>query len=147
MICGADSVEEATRIQEQVTTILADYGLPLRKFAFNEPYVIDSIKRDNKIDHYISPDLTTKTLGLVWDRTADTFSFSINLKEQQVLTKRSLISEAAGIFDPLGFTATTIILAKILYQQIWLEGTGWDDPVPPAIKTKYEEFRAQLPQL
>ena len=40
-----------------------------------------------------------------------------------------------------------IIQAKILYQSLWLHGTGWDDPVPPAIKTKYETLRSTLPCL
>ena len=79
-----------------------------------------------------------------WDRNADTFSFKVKLKDTEKLTKRTILSEIATIFDPLGFAAPVIIKAKMLLQELWLIGLAWDDPVPPTVQEDYTNLRTQL---
>ena len=79
-----------------------------------------------------------------WDRVANTFSFKVKLKDMPTLTKRSLLSEIASIYDPVGFAAPVIVTAKCLTQEVWVTGTDWDEPVTPEIKAKYEAFRQEL---
>ena len=44
-----------------------------------------------------------------------------------LITKRIILSKVAGEFDPLGLASPFIVLAKILIQDMWAKGLGWDE--------------------
>ncbi|XP_035918682.1 uncharacterized protein LOC118516961 [Anopheles stephensi] len=54
------------------------------------------------------------------------------------ITMRSILSNIARMFDPLGLIAPVIIRAKLLMQELWLQKIGWDDPVPVHIYNKWK---------
>ena len=148
LLAGADSVKEAAEIYQEVSSVLMSYGMPLRKWASNNECLIDSIKGDNNGCEFLTnPESTVKTLGIKWDRQKDTLSFKVKLQKHQTITKRSLLSEIASIYDPLGFAAPVTITAKRLYQEVWVTGTGWDEPLKEDILSKYQAFRQELPNL
>ena len=39
------------------------------------------------------------------------------------------MGKVAKIFDPLGLVSLFVVQAKILIQDLWTMGVGWDDPV------------------
>ena len=39
------------------------------------------------------------------------------------------MGKVAKMFDPLGLVSLFIVQAKILIQDLWTMGVGWDDPV------------------
>ena len=45
------------------------------------------------------------------------------------LTKKFIVGKVAKIFDPLGLVSLFVVQAKILIQDLWTMGVGWDDPV------------------
>lgn len=53
----------------------------------------------------------------------------ITLPEDR-LTKRNVISAVARVYDPSGLMAPAIVSGKILQQEIWRSGIGWDEPIP-----------------
>ena len=64
-----------------------------------------------------------KTLGLVWNTSTDAFHLTISeLDSVDSVTKRSLVSDIAKIFDALGWFAPAVISMKILLQRVWEEG-------------------------
>lgn len=44
-------------------------------------------------------------------------------------TQREFLSVIMPVFDPLGFLAPFLIRSKILMQQVWISGIGWDQPL------------------
>ena len=50
------------------------------------------------------------------------------------------------MFDVLGLFAPSLFQAKILIQQLWLTGLGWDDPVPTIIKKEWNWWAKELPE-
>lgn len=76
--------------------------------------------------------LYVKILGLVWSPAEDFFSFSVH-SPLRTATKRVILSHVARIFDPLGFLAPIIFLAKALLQEIWRNNLDWDDPLPETL--------------
>ena len=67
---------------------------------------------------------TTKTLGLTWNSTNNTLSLSLEnmIKKSEAitkLTKRSTISFASKLFDPLGYVEPITVKAKIMIQDLW----------------------------
>lgn len=93
-------------------------------------------------------------LGTVWLSEKDTFTFKIKIelaKETMPLgnpdfipvklTKRLILSKLAGIFDPVGAGAAVLIKPKIVMQELWQLGLGWDNALPPEVKRKMRLFK------
>ncbi|XP_039309110.1 uncharacterized protein LOC105208245 [Solenopsis invicta] len=119
---GADSIEEAKEISQQLIGICMAGGFKLRKWISNHPLVIDSIPEDNRLKTTtinISSDLSIHTLGLCWQPATDSFHFSVNIPESKTLTKRTILSHIAKLYDPLGLLSPIIITAKIIIQELW----------------------------
>ena len=93
-------------------------------------------------------DQYTKTLGIEWNASCDHFRVNVTeLPPIECMTKRSLVSNVAKTFDALGWYLPTIVKAKILLQEFWLEGIGWDDCVLNAILEEWSKWRQELPLL
>lgn len=91
-----------------------------------------------------------KLLGLTWDPKADTFhiaSPSISSSAAKPATKRTIYSEVAKLFDPLGLFSPVIVVAKLLVQHLWKTKQGWDEPVEKECQQKWNELQQALPQL
>ena len=48
----------------------------------------------------------------------------------EVLSKRTVLSRFAKVFDPLGWLAPIVAKAKICMQSMWLLGKDWDSVLP-----------------
>ena len=60
-----------------------------------------------------------------------------------VTTKRSVLSQIAGIYDPFGFLIPFTVEAKIRMQQLWkndAKDLGWDDILPKHVALKWMHF-------
>ncbi|XP_015122594.1 uncharacterized protein LOC107045017 [Diachasma alloeum] len=60
---------------------------------------------------------------------------------------RTIASDVARIFDPLGLLNPVVTHAKIIQQELWRLKLNWDDSTPTEIHTKWNEFASQLPLL
>ena len=87
-------------------------------------------------------------LGLEWSPGQDSFRLTMSdLPSVTILTKRSLTSDIARIFDVLGWFSPTLIQLKILLQPLWETKIDWDDPVPDDIEDTWRSWRAELPMI
>ena len=88
---------------------------------------------------------TISTLGLQWNPTHDAFSFKVTLSpEATPVTKRTMLSEVARLFDPL---APITVAAKLLIQRLWVKGSDWDQPVDDETFKIWISWRTQLPEV
>ena len=71
-----------------------------------------------------------KILGTVWNHAKDLLLFNVNLPNDITLTKRTVLSQIARIFDPVGFVAALLVHAKIRMQHLWQQGLEWDQELP-----------------
>lgn len=90
-----------------------------------------------------------KVLGVQWDTNLDkiNFEFVKNLQVNLVETKRSLLEQAATIYDPMGLISPFVLKAKLLFQQLWKENLKWDDSLPPFIDAQWREWKDQVHML
>lgn len=147
LMTGASTVEEAMRIQVKLIELLKCYGFELRKWCSNNKVVVNNVAedlRETSSTFRIDDSDTVKTLGLLYQPDSDTFRFSIQEVNTQKVTKRSVLSEIAKIFDPLGLVGPVIASAKIFMQVLWQLKLDWDESLPEAQHTQWINYRNQL---
>ena len=55
------------------------------------------------------------------------FYFDVNIKKQDVVTRRHILGFVASIFDPLGFVSPIIVAGKYRFQETTVLKLAWDD--------------------
>lgn len=148
LMTGVESVEEGYKIHTEIKNILAKGGFQLQKWISNSEELLHKIRKSkgDKADEVkIKIDNTTKILGLTWDPRADVFQYSVELQPlTSPVTKRKIISEISRLFDPLGWLAPSIILAKIFIQKLWLAGLEWDQEIPNNLVQEWVTYHRNL---
>jgi len=147
---GADSIEQAQTVVQQIRQLCMAGGFHLQKWASNHPEVLSSIPHHDLIPMASIPiqeNLIVNSLGLSWQPTTDTFKFSSKEELTKSPTKRTILSTIAKLFDPLGLLSPVTIGAKILMQKIWTLRLDWDDPIPPKTAETWKLFVKGLQDL
>lgn len=62
---------------------------------------------------------STKILGLTWNPKADVFCLRADIQEINMITKRSLTSDTAQIFDNVGIAGLVVVDTKIFIEKVW----------------------------
>ncbi|XP_063378884.1 uncharacterized protein LOC134665822 isoform X2 [Cydia fagiglandana] len=151
VVSGADSVEDALVLRQQLVEILSSAQLHLRKWTSNSPEFLGSLPGSELYSDQLHNfenvhDLSLKILGLSWLPKEDTFTFKTSLNDCRC-TKRSILSDIARIFDPLGLLSPVVFFAKYLIQLLWVSGVDWDSEVPIAIAQEWRKFKSQLAEM
>lgn len=147
---GANSREVAMQKIAEIDELLKRGGFILRKWATNDPEILHTIKGEEehlKIVNFDTNDAEIKTLGIQWNPVNDEFTYKINQPTIRKWTKRVILSEIASIFDPEGWLTPLLVECKLLMQEIWRAGTGWDEKVPDNIEKQWEKIRDEIPLL
>ncbi|XP_017470360.1 PREDICTED: uncharacterized protein LOC108362040 [Rhagoletis zephyria] len=144
VLAGGHSVDSTIKARDEISEVLRSAGFPLRKCTSNCQEILKDIPKTDLLseDFLAFEDTSTvKALGIRWNAHTDLFYFMARpLEEHNTITKRAILSAIAKLFDPLGWLAPIVIVAKILMQSIWLEGTDWDDTVSATILERWQHF-------
>ena len=148
-LTGADTIDEALKLQNELQTLFSRAGFLLRKWNTSELAVLKNIPtelRDSSTIQEISEaDVYTRTLGIEWNARGDYFRLTVGeAPSSECLTKRKLVSEIAKIYDVLGWFAPSTVCMKILLQRVWERKIEWDELVPPEILETWEQWRSEL---
>lgn len=98
-------------------------------------------------DYYLIFDDSSmvKTLGIRWNAMTDTFYYEVkSIDNLQVTTKTQILSNIALLFDPLGRLCPTVVVEKLLMQDLKID---WDEAVPQNIQIKWNSFCQKLMQI
>ncbi|XP_048004284.1 uncharacterized protein LOC125240435 [Leguminivora glycinivorella] len=151
LLTGCESVDEGKVVYQEMNELLQKGGFELQKWSSNSEELMRHMKESDVKEEgslQLKIDAVMKILGLVWNRRNDEFKYSVQLPPLKVpVTKRSVISDISRLFDPLGWLAPVIIVAKIFIQKLWLSGIEWDDEVPPQLLKNWLSYRESLNQL
>ena len=147
LLTGAETIEKALEIRHEMTELLKLGGFNLRQWASNDERVLKGLSDDQiETNFELDREQTVKTLGLSWNASLDSVTYFVNpLEENNKRSKRTILSEIAKIFDPLGLLGPIILYAKSIMQEIWKLKLNWDESVPMIINTTWTEFCDQLP--
>ena len=54
-----------------------------------------------------------------------------------MLSKRTILSQVAWIYNTIGFASAFFITAKIGLQEMWEKGNSWDEKLPSEIQEEW----------
>lgn len=148
---------EATSTTKAVIKIHHRAGFNLRNFRSNNADVLTSLGcriETSTVDLQCDTSCE-KILGMHWDTNDDVFFFKLKLHriDPAVLsfvrppTKRQVLSATMSIFDPFGLLCNIMLYAKVLVQDLWRIGCGWDEEVPPKINEKWAQWLSELREI
>ncbi|XP_055838041.1 uncharacterized protein LOC129906336 [Episyrphus balteatus] len=141
---GAETLEDAKSLLTDVTKILKQRNFELRKFCSNHPDILQSVPEEQKeqlVAFHQSE--VIKMLGLIWDPALDAFRFKFDLdeiNENEKVCKRTVLSNLASLFDPLGLLAPVIVLGKLFLQELWKTKSSWDYQLPEDQANKWLRY-------
>ena len=148
LMTGADNIKEAKQLRDELIGITKAGGFTLRKWSSNNSEILDSLPIDTKINLLNDDSLGTKALGIQWNTLTDKITYNVKEREFNTkITKRSVLSNIARIYDPIGLLGPVIVNAKLLMQRIWQSNTDWDESLPQDIHTAWLHIKEQLPAL
>ena len=100
---------------------------------------MSSIQTISEVNEY------TRTLGIEWNVSTDQFRLTISdFTPVLTVTKRSMVSDVAKVFDVMGWFSPAIVKMKILLQRLWEIKLDWDDPIPEHIHQILSQWRNEL---
>ncbi|KAL0821872.1 hypothetical protein ABMA28_005274 [Loxostege sticticalis] len=151
VVSGESDESRALSLQQELISICQSAGFELHKWHSNssalliasQPTYSHGERRENVPFAQMENDSSTKVLGLQWDPNSDSFSFSVKVFSEKC-TKRSILSEVARIYDPLGLLSPVTLFAKHLIQLLWISNVDWDEPPPQEIIDSWTNFTCQL---
>ncbi|KAG5860876.1 hypothetical protein JTB14_028637 [Gonioctena quinquepunctata] len=149
---GASTFEEARVLITELIALMKLGGFELRKWSSNEPSLLSDLPESYLSTNSSSFDndhenTTLKVLGLHWNPSFDCFHFSFNPSADKSCTKRTMLSELAEIYDPLGFLTPVTFFTKYLIQRLWVSGIGWDENPTADIVRVWNQYKIESPDL
>ncbi|XP_055643357.1 uncharacterized protein LOC129779730 [Toxorhynchites rutilus septentrionalis] len=153
------SVEEAVKIGCEVKTIHLEGGFEIRNFLSNDTRIAaligaESADADKDIRTEKGEQIES-VLGMKWITSSDSFTYTVNLpenlkyvlEESHIPTKREILRTVMSFFDPMGLIAYFLIHGRILMQDIWATGIGWDDRINDKLWMQWRKWVELIPKL
>lgn len=149
LLTGANSLDEILQLRDELIQLVRKGGFELRQWASNHKHALDNFdQRTLDLDCAINDDPVSKTLGVAWNSLTDSFIFTVNpIDPLSKITKRTILSNIARIFDPIGLLGPIVLAAKIIIQECWKAKIHWDETVPPQLHLQWLNFSEQLPYI
>ncbi|KAK5976219.1 Pao retrotransposon peptidase [Trichostrongylus colubriformis] len=143
LILTTDTIEEAIHGYRRTKHIFQEINMNLREF-----HPINAVEqKDRAIETH------PKVLGLFWEVNNDTILASCHFPDTPYVTKRTITSAIASIYDPLGWILPLLHKAKVFLRKLWKEQYTWDQELPTDkvnewvnITGAVEGFEKQIPR-
>lgn len=146
LLTGSDSLEDILRARNEIIAVLKRGGFNIRQWASNHEHALDDLDEKVLNLHLATEDGSVlKTLGISWASQHDQLVYSVkSIETPNTVNKRTILSEIAKIFDPLGLLGPVVLYAKSIMQECWKSKVNWDESVPQELHTHWVNFAQQL---
>ncbi|XP_065070928.1 uncharacterized protein LOC135695688 [Rhopilema esculentum] len=154
LLLSANRPEELEELKGRTVKIFNAAGFELHKWHSNDRSLesfqeeIDQCKASSQTYAKQQVGTTsdeTKLLGLAWDKREDTLAISFPEMPERV-TKRTVLSGLALVYDPLGIVSPVLLTGKIIYRDICEEGLSWDKEITDQLQKRWQRFIKSLPE-
>ena len=171
LVTGEGDEAKALELCSKSKSLMQRGGFNLRKWKTNSKIVQEAIngmndranpttepgstksitEEDESYAKTTSENAIVKVLGSIWNTDTDQFTFDlVDLSQHASLlptTKRSFLKISAKIFDPLGLLSPFTIQWKVLFQELCIERTDWDDQLKGDHLKKWKSLILELQTL
>ncbi|XP_055909030.1 uncharacterized protein LOC129943530 [Eupeodes corollae] len=148
---GGDTIDKVMQVRNQSLKALRAGGFELHKWASNTTELLAGIplqQQSSATALELNSDEVIKTLGMNWQPGLDQFRYKINFDlHQGTVTKRSILSTIAKLFDPLGFINPIIVSAKIILKRLWSLNISFDEPISGDLLVDWNNILEDLPNI
>ncbi|KAI4884383.1 hypothetical protein NFI96_011230, partial [Prochilodus magdalenae] len=151
------TADKAKTLVDRLRKQLSTGGFDIRQWASNEPSVVEHLPAEAKAastEQWLSQhqqDPEEPALGLHWNCLTDRLGYRHRPVEYSQPTLRNVYKVMATQYDPLGYLIPFTTRGKILIQDLWKVGVGWDEQIQPKalleIWTQWENELVYLPQV
>ena len=132
---STNTVKEAEELSYAVDDILANGGFKVKEWRSNEDLNKNGTVQETEEIKVPQETSEEKVLGVVRNSSDDVLKYKVmpDISKSRLvkITKRSILSKIARIYDPIGFASAFLIRAKIGIQELWQRGIHWDDELSP----------------
>ncbi|XP_058817796.1 uncharacterized protein LOC131681103 [Topomyia yanbarensis] len=154
-----NTIEEAREIALQVKWIQSKAGFDLRNWLSNSPELnavlggsTNAMIKDLMLG---GGETSERVLGMLWSPENDSLGFSAKMRadvqllidENKRPTKRQVLRCVMTIYDPLGLLTSILVHGKVLIQQIWRSGVGWDDWIDDVAFERWLQWIEMIPKV
>jgi len=138
--------EDGEKIVKEVKDVLKEGGFNLTKFVTNDEILLQEIDEEDRAKEVkeFNKEVISKALGVRWDVKEDTLKVEVSTTEDEVITRRRMLSTIATMYDPLGIVSPCIITAKLMFQEASKLKLEWDEEVPAGISRRWREWIQSL---
>ena len=117
LLKSVQTEEQGIKLSKELISMLKKGSMRLTKFLSNSKKVLDSIPESERspsfsLDFVDGGEKNERALGMAWNVQDDVFTFTTTLKDGN--TKRGILSITTSLFDPIGFLAAFILVAKLI---------------------------------
>lgn len=149
-VTGADTVEKAINIANEIDKVLSGACFKLCKWKSNSNEVLNALNSNEPEEQSMvfAEDGQTSILGLKWLFTRDQYTFVV--KTPLILapiTKRKIVSCVSQLFDPNGYAGPVIVSGKLLIQELWKAKIDWDEAVDERLEKAWTRFWSEIKHL
>lgn len=142
VVIGVDTIEEGVKLRDHIRYILAQSGMPLCKLSANCPDLLVGVPAKDIEPIEDDENQITKKLGIGYKPSSDSFCYHLKpMKEDSEVTKASVLSEIASIYDPIGWIGPVVLTAKLYMKKLWLLNMKWTDKVSDDFRAEWNNFR------
>ena len=158
ILSGANSVDEAWELYQQLKEMMLKGGFHLAKVMSNSPEFMDKVPEEDRaplIQRAINGGEdkvgTHSALGASWDPTSDTLVFTFLDKFEEpkkgIFTRRVILSQGSRVFDPSGLIAPAMLQVKLILRECAEVAQGsWDAVMPEELVKKFLVWREEIMQ-
>jgi hypothetical protein len=155
-IFSVEDTETAQKSIKELIGINLSAGFNTHKIASNNAEALDFVPSEAKLES-VSDKRQTSVLGVSWDLDSDEMYVTPpKTKIPEKLSKRKILSIVASYFDPMGFLARFLIIAKFIIQEIWLRdrelkglelAKSWDRDLPNDLDLRFRRWYQNMSKL
>ncbi|XP_053968725.1 uncharacterized protein LOC128870147 [Anastrepha ludens] len=152
---SADSENELARLATKVRWVHQEGGFQMRNWKSNSKHVLFSLDADDvpAAKCFEEPEaVIEKVLGMWWLPVSDELTYIENFpkevfNENTIVSKRQILRTIMTIFDPMGLLGFVIVQAKIILQDVWRSGVGWEEPIKEEERCNWFRWVKRIPAI
>ena len=138
-LSGEDTDDKVCALFKDGEKVMNRAGMSFAKCSSNSETVSEMFLKEFESKHLDTD--SVKVLGLKWMKIVDCFRFDgVDVPPSLQITKRTVLSFVARLFDPLGFLNPYIMMIKVLFQKLWKLGLGWDEELPVELAMQFRDW-------